>query len=227
MSDEAEGDATSVAASDGPVSASRLKAFVDAVVAIAMTLLILPLLDSIGDAATTGLSTGEWLREDGSSLFAFVLSFAVIASFWVNHHQLFARVERVTSGLLWITILWMLTIVWLPVATALVGQLEADPLQKAVYIGTMVLSSAIAMLTRGYLRSHAELHTFSVSHMRREFAADAVSPVLFALCLFVALMLPAVGYWAMLLMVGVGPGERLAKRWSDRGQGRDQADVLD
>ncbi|WP_228479868.1 TMEM175 family protein [Microbacterium abyssi] len=41
----------------------RLKAFVDAVVAIAMTLLILPLLESVSEAADAGTDTGEFLVE--------------------------------------------------------------------------------------------------------------------------------------------------------------------
>ncbi|MFI8595180.1 hypothetical protein ACIGCK_12240 [Microbacterium sp. NPDC078428] len=35
---------------------------------------------------------------------------------------------------------WMLTIAWLPVATALTGQTRQDPLQLVVYIGTMALT---------------------------------------------------------------------------------------
>ncbi|WP_366521964.1 TMEM175 family protein [uncultured Microbacterium sp.] len=48
-----------------------------------------------------------------------MLSFALIAMFWLNHQRLFSGVEHVTSGLLWICMLWLLSIVWLPPAPML------------------------------------------------------------------------------------------------------------
>ena len=98
-------------------SAERLKAFTDAVVAIAMTLLILPLMDSVTDATESG--AGAWVAAEWPSLLTFMLSFVLIANFWITHHRMFAKVERVNQALLWLTILWMFTIVWLPVATAI------------------------------------------------------------------------------------------------------------
>src|SRR3954453_5221535 len=116
---------------DAPaLPAERLKAFADAVVAIAMTLLILPLTESVGEAAAEQASTWEWLNDNAAQLFSFALSFVLIATFWMTHHRLFAGVHRVTSGLLWLTIAWMFTIVWLPIPTALVGQLETDAGQE-------------------------------------------------------------------------------------------------
>ena len=46
-------------------SAERLKFFTDAVVAIAMTLLILPLLESVAEAAGEHLSTADYVHEHG------------------------------------------------------------------------------------------------------------------------------------------------------------------
>ena len=80
-------------ANDELPSAERLKAFTDAVVAIAMTLLILPLMDSVTDADET--STAAWLAQEWPSLLTFMLSFVLIANFWLTHHRMFARVERV------------------------------------------------------------------------------------------------------------------------------------
>src|SRR6478735_6009389 len=67
--------------------AERLKAFSDAVVAIAMTLLILPLMESVRDVAAHDLSTWEWLNENAGQLLSFALSFVLIANFWLTHHR--------------------------------------------------------------------------------------------------------------------------------------------
>ena len=124
MTDHTESTAPTPEAGTLTLPAERLKAFADAVVAIAMTLLILPLMESVGDAAADHLSSLEWLNANTGQLFSFALSFVLIANFWLTHHRLFAGIHRVTNGLLWLTIAWMFTIVWLPIPTALVGQLD-------------------------------------------------------------------------------------------------------
>ncbi len=52
-------------------SAERMKVFTDAVVAIAMTLLILPLMESVAEAGRDGVSTADYLSEHGGQLFSF------------------------------------------------------------------------------------------------------------------------------------------------------------
>ena len=63
--------------------ADRAKAFIDAVAAIALTLLILPLLDAITGLAhlSSGRLPGaaEWFGDNWLLLLAFSISFAVIA----------------------------------------------------------------------------------------------------------------------------------------------------
>lgn len=194
------------------MSAERLKAFTDAVVAIAMTLLILPLLESISDAAGQGLDAGAWLAGEAPQLFSFGLSFVLIANFWINHHRLFDRVERVTIALLWLTVAWMLTIVWLPVATALLGQMEDDPIQKLLYIGSLLATSLVAVGTRVYIRRHPELHSIPDDSQRAGMIAAVTMTVLFALALVVAIALPVVGYWAMFLLLLTGPIDGFVQR---------------
>lgn len=193
-------------------SAERLKAFTDAVVAIAMTLLILPLLESIGEAVEREIDTAQWVNDNSGRLFAFAISFVIIAMFWVNHHRLFARVERVSSALLWITIAWMLTIVWLPVATALTGQMDTDPLQIVLYIGTMAVTSLLLLAARLYLRAHPELHNITPAQLSRGAVADATMAGMFLVCLVVAITVPWLGYFALFLMTLVGPLHGLITR---------------
>lgn len=64
-----------------PVSSERLKSFTDAVVAIAMTLLILPLINTIGDASASGQSTADWIGANLDAITLFALSFVLIAMF--------------------------------------------------------------------------------------------------------------------------------------------------
>lgn len=200
------------AGSHAPVKAERLKSFTDAVVAIAMTLLVLPLINTIGDASSAGDSTWDWLSSNLDAVLLFVLSFVLIANFWISHHRLFALVERVTDPLLWITVAWMLTIAWLPVATALTGQVEQDDLQLVIYIGTMALTCVTLGCARLYLRAHPSLHRIPERSMRRGLLADILTTAMFLVALLVGIALPAIGYSALFLMVLVAPLHALFAR---------------
>jgi len=213
MTDNSESEVPP-AAGTPTLPAERLKAFCDAVVAIAMTLLILPLMESVGDAAADHLTSFEWLTQPQNTgqLFSFVLSFVLIANFWLTHHRLFAGIHRVTNGLLWLTIAWMFTIVWLPIPTALLGQLETDAGQEILYIGTLALTSLVMFLSRLYVLRHPSLHDIPESRLRSGLTADLVTLALFLLALAVALVFKDVGYWAMFLLLLVAPVHRLITR---------------
>jgi uncharacterized membrane protein len=198
------------------LSADRLKAFTDAVVAIAMTLLILPLMESVSELGREGVTAAEWLDDESSQLVTFALSFVLIANFWMSHHRLFDRVERVTNALTWLTIAWMFTIVWLPVATAVVGQMDTDATQVVLYIGTLLITSVVLMVTRLYVMRHPDLHEIEPIRLRHGITADLITSALFALALATALLAPAIGYYSMFLLLLTWPLHRIATNVIDR-----------
>jgi uncharacterized membrane protein len=76
-------------------SVDRVIAFSDGVVAIAITLLILPLSEiEPGEGATLG----NVAIDNSGALFAFALSFAVIANYWTIHKDIFRPLRRTTRA---------------------------------------------------------------------------------------------------------------------------------
>ncbi|WP_431074385.1 TMEM175 family protein [Microbacterium phyllosphaerae] len=209
-------------------STERFTTFVDAVVAIAMTLLILPLLESVSDAGAANLSTAEFLEEHHGQLLSFALSFVLIASFWLEHHRLYAGVKGMTGGLLWINIAWMVTIVWLPVPTAMLGQMDEDPLQTAVYIGTLILTQVTTLAAKVYLRRHPALTDLPSDVLRRGVLGDVAAIILFLIALPIAAWVHPIGYAALLLVILSSPLERLLNHATARGRrGRGTDDARD
>ena len=96
----------------------RFLTFVDAVVAIAITLLVLPLVE-VSRELETGISVASLLDEHSAELWAFFLSFAVIAKFWFVQHASARHVIRYDNRYATLTVLWLLTIVLLPFSTSL------------------------------------------------------------------------------------------------------------
>ncbi|HTN58527.1 MAG TPA: TMEM175 family protein [Protaetiibacter sp.] len=205
--------ATEQAETRGLFGAERASAFIDAVVAIAMTLLILPLMESVSDIGDAGGTTLHWLAEHEQQLVSFVLSFVIIAMFWMFHHRLFVLVEAITSRLMWLLVGWLLTIVWLPVATAITGAMdEGDNLAKIVYVGSMIATACFSLTIRLYLRRHPQLHRNPATALTAGIAADLSTVLLFAIALTVALLVPAIGYYALFLMLLTPLVQRLLLR---------------
>lgn len=200
-------------------AAERIKAFVDAVVAISMTLLVLPLTEGVSDAAANDENTAQWFGDHWQQLLSFALSFALVAMFWIAHHRLYAAVERVSIGLLWLTMLWLASIVWLPVATALSGEMaDSDSLVKIVYIGSMIFVCLTSLLIRLFLWRHSELHAIERVRLQQGTSVDLSMALLFAVALVVSLAVPRLSYFPLFLMFLVGPMQRLITRMLGAGR---------
>jgi TMEM175 potassium channel family protein len=137
MTDRANGDVDT--ANESPavelVSAERLVFFSDAVVAIAITLLALGLPLPHG-ATSSALFKGMWT--DRPAYFAFLISFAVIANHWRNHHRLYRNVVRLDGRIVTINMFWLLLIVVTPFATRLISGNGAFGARFAIYVVVQV-----------------------------------------------------------------------------------------
>lgn len=183
----------------------RLVFFSDAAVAIALTLLILPLMDAVGEAARAGVSTADYLSENLGSLGAFALSFVLIARFWRAHHQLFAAVEHEPQGLFWLNMAWLFAVVFLPVATATTGALPTDAAQLCLYQGTMIVISALMVAMSMLLRRHPETWADGAEISSQRIRGSVVFTVLLVVSLVLALSIPHLGYWSLLILFAARP----------------------
>lgn len=186
----------------------RLITFVDAVVAIAITLLVLPLVDLVPDLRADS-SVADLLRDHKAEIGGFLLSFAVISSLWFSQHHVMSSVVTQKPLVSRLLMLWTLTIVILPFPTALVAEEGSQAVSKIFYIGTMGLSSlCIALIAEVVGRDR------SLRDVDR--APDPVHAWLttagFAVALALALALPELSYWSLLLLLLAAPGARLWRR---------------
>jgi uncharacterized membrane protein len=188
----------------------RLINFTDAAVAISITLLILPLVDIATEAEHETVAV--LLVDHWSNMLAFIISFAVIGNLWLLHHSLFELVSSYDSGLVRLNLLWLAAMTVLPFSTNIIASAPSGlPGVYALYIGNVLLATGLTFGIRYYLSKHPAL--------LREGAADqlhllpALVPiVILVICLLLAVFIPSVGpYWLLLLLVS-GPVERLIQR---------------
>ncbi|MEV6560264.1 TMEM175 family protein [Nocardia sp. NPDC051756] len=193
----------------------RLIFFSDAVVAIAITLIVLPLVDSAREVADT--STSKFLSDNSYGLIAAGVSFVVISSFWREHHRLFERATGYTPLLVRLNMLWLLCIVALPLATILdVYSHRGDRVAIGIYLGTMIAAMTLSRLSELVLyRANLLADAHQVTTI--DIAVHWISVVTVCLALLIALAVPYVGLWSLLLWIAVGPVEGVVKRqWKAR-----------
>ena len=135
----------SAPADSGP-SIQRVVTLTDAVVAIAMTLLVLPLVELADEVDTSELR--RFFVDHADVLLSFAVSFVVIHVFWAAHGSAFRRVEAAdvdVPGLRALNLGWLLVIAFLPFPTAVVGR-EVNTSSAPLYIGTMLTLSALTSM---------------------------------------------------------------------------------
>jgi uncharacterized membrane protein len=169
----------------------RILALSDGVFAIAMTLLIL----DIAVPATTdsdklpGALLHLWPR-----YLAYLLSFLVISRFWVIHRQAFALVARVDPALIWLNLLLLLFIAFLPFPTAIVGAHNESAAAAVLYAVAVCLTGAASAAYWWYASGSGNLLRPDVprGQIRAMRARSLSGPMLFALTVPVAAFVPYV-----------------------------------
>jgi uncharacterized membrane protein len=193
----------------------RLVTFLDAVVAIAITLLVLPLIEVLGAGQHEDLGAllGDHLAQFG----AFALSFAVIGRLWRAHHRLFERVGSYDEALVLVNLVWALTIVLIPFSTQVIAEYSTERLSVGLYIGTIAVSSACGTALALLVHRRPALRRAGVAPGDTSPLASVVTTALVLLALLLGVAVPAVNFFALLLLLLTGPLVRLLARGRPRG----------
>jgi uncharacterized membrane protein len=122
------------------VSKNRVEAFSDGVFAIAITLLVLTIAQPSNYQRLAHQLANRW-----PSLAAYVVSFAIIGIMWLNHHSIFAHFARVDRALVFLNLLLLLSVVFIPYATGVFGEAlrqgEGTRVAAVVYSVTMAVNA--------------------------------------------------------------------------------------
>ena len=151
------------------MSPTRLEAFSDGVIAIAITLLVL---DIHVPSARAGVSLAHQLEAQWPSYAAYLTSFLTIGIIWINHHAMLRRLRAVDHAIMTLNMLLLLTIGVLPFTSALVAayvkQGHGQHLAAAIYSGSYLLMSIAFAATNGHiLFAKTRLHKVTLSESER------------------------------------------------------------
>ena len=116
----------------------RLIAFYDAVLAIIMTILVLEL------EKPNEMTLRGFLELKGS-FFAYTLSFFWLGTMWVNHHNLWMEVEKISVKTVWTTMFLLFMASFFPYATAIISKNFYNVIAQSFY-GLIVIGVTIAAI---------------------------------------------------------------------------------
>jgi uncharacterized membrane protein len=140
-------------AGDGSRETTRLEAFSDGVIAIAITLLVIEIhVPSVGET-DDGRHLWSHLWDLWPSYVGYLISFVVIGIMWANHHNIFRYIARVDHYLILINTLLLLFICFVPFTTGVLAEYlghEGGKTATIVYTGWFFVTALVYNLLWRY-----------------------------------------------------------------------------
>jgi uncharacterized membrane protein len=116
----------------GGFKLDRLAGFSDAVIAIAMTILVLglevPSVHKVNESQLIG-----YLRDSLHPALGYVISFVLIGTFWLEHYSIFHILTHATRGLVVLNGFFLLCLTFVPFPTGLQAAYREDELAMVFY----------------------------------------------------------------------------------------------
>lgn len=133
---------------DFGITPDRLIALTDGVYAIAITLLILGLaLPEAKFSSDYGLL--NFLISQTDLFVTVVISFIVLGDYWIQHHQIL-QVSRVDIPFLWLNIIYLLVMMFIPFTCSLIGSYGEFAISRVLFGLSILLTSVISLIIYFY-----------------------------------------------------------------------------
>jgi uncharacterized membrane protein len=196
---------------DNPRSIERLIFFTDAVVAIAITLLILPVVEIVVDDAVKQVKITTFLAENVPQFIAFALSFAIIARLWIANHSLLLNTVTATRALTWLMIAWVFTIVVLPLPTEISAIYPSSWITVVFYVGTGFTSTVLLAIAGEYLHRRPQLQRPGHPVTGPEVWGIASISGGFVVAIALTLIFPVLSYYSLFVLFLTAPLDAIVK----------------
>ena len=189
--------------------------FTDGLFAIAMTLLVVDLTVPVIKDTDNVHDLANALADETATYVSFFISFAVIGRYWMAHHAFFSTLARIDRTMIWLNLVYLMFIAFLPFPTALLGRYFENPLSIAIYAVNVAAVSGMEVVLFSRAQNHGLLDKRLPRDVYRYGAAMSLSPVIFFVLsipvAFVSTTL-AVLFW----FLGI-PLAAIAERWKPEG----------
>jgi len=120
-----------------------MEALTDGIFAIAMTLLVLELKVPDLPKSVNATELLHKIGEEMPSLFSFMLSFLYCGLLWVMHHLAMHFVRHLQIGLVWLNLVFLMSISTMPFSCGLLGHFLRNRAAQEIYFANMFVAAAL------------------------------------------------------------------------------------
>ncbi|MFA5007938.1 MAG: TMEM175 family protein [Candidatus Omnitrophota bacterium] len=183
----------------------RILTLADGIFAIAMTLLAvtIDLPRKEHQLSTEGLH--KFLFGQFQEIFNYVLSFILLALFWIMHHRQFHYITHTDKRHLWINILMFMSITLVPFSTSMAGDFPADWITQAYFHLNMMIMGILFYLNWSYATKNKHLVEESIteSEINLEKKQLLVTPSVAFFALVVSFTQPRISIYLYILIPAI------------------------
>ncbi len=149
---------------------------------------------------------------------AYALSFLVVGELWYVHHTRFTYINRCDARLIWLNMLFLMTIGFVPFASSVLSE-HPNATAYALYDGTMALAAVLSAALWGYAIAGDRLVPAGLDPeiRRRSMVAPLRVAAVFVLSGVLAQVEVRAARWGLLLLIPA------AVEWHGRRRGRHHA----
>jgi TMEM175 potassium channel family protein len=185
------------------IDKNRVVGFSDAVFAFAATLLVLKIdLPQIsGGNIEPQLAIA--LFSLWPSYFVNIVSFLIIGYYWLNHHAIFGFIKRLNQTVVWINLIFLIFVSFIPFPVDLYGSYPTVPLIDVFYSASLALVGYFLAFIWWYAADHHRLISKSLSdtQIRYYLARILIAPIVFTFSIPLVYIHPVLAQVSWLLVI--------------------------
>jgi uncharacterized membrane protein len=149
------------------MKSTRLEAFSDGVIAVIITIMVLELHVPVANGLPGFLTIIPKLG-------IYALSFLMVAIYWVNHHELLRRSEKINYRVLWTNLLFLFVLSLVPFFTDYAQEKHFDAFSVSLYTIVMMSSGGAFLVLRLALN---QLHKLRGEPLPKQDRAETIKHV--------------------------------------------------
>jgi uncharacterized membrane protein len=193
--------------SAGSKELDRIVNFSDGVFAIVITLLVLDIRVPEIPADLVSQELPSRILDLEPKFLSYVISFLVIAIYWQAHHRVFRPIRSYDSTLLWLNVLFLMAISFLPFPTSLLGEYGEEQLSVVIYAATAAVASLLLVSISWYAAAEHRLVSSDLDDEaeRIQRVQGLAVPVVFLLSIGISFFSPRAAMYSWLLLSVTDP----------------------
>ncbi|HEU4968985.1 TMEM175 family protein [Sphingomonas sp.] len=196
---------------EGRAGVGRIEAFSDGVIAIIITIMVLELHAPVSERM-------DQLWSLWPIFLAYILSYAYVAIYWVNHHRMFAHAMHVSNALLWSNMLLLFTLSLIPFSTSYLGEHHFGRNATVLYLVSLLLPSLAYAWVQRIVRCTGRQTESAFGYHRQALRKGALSSAVYLIGIPLALISPWLGIACagLVALLWILPSSRLDRLFGAR-----------